>query len=266
MPAEISVVIPTRDSEATLGPCLRSLTSQAFLGLEVIVVDGGSSDRSVEVARQNGASVYLFKGSVPAARNLGFSKSSGRLLLSMDSDMVAEPGLLSDIAVSMGPHGALIIPEAGSGRGFLSRCKSLEKSIYLGDPGVEAARAFTRKAFDAVGGYDPGLRLAEDRDLHWRISRISTIGRTARRFIHSTEGLTLLRDLQKSFIYGKSLPAYLARKDSDSSAWLSFHRTALPKYLSRMREDPLLTLGLLALRGMEYAAGLAGYAFGRLGM
>ncbi len=230
------------------------------------MVDGGSSDSTVEIAKKRGARVLGFRGSVPGARNRGFGRSGGGILVSVDSDMEAEPGLLEDIAASMGTNGALVIPEIGAGKSFLSRCKSLEKNIYLDDSGVEAARAFTREAFEAVGGYDEGLRLAEDRDLHWRISRKYGIGRTACRLIHHTDGLTLAGDLRKSFMYGKTLPAYLSRKKSDSGAYLAFHRSAPLKYLSRLRGDPLHTAGLLALRALEYSAGAAGYACARLGL
>jgi len=259
-------VIPVKDSGKTLGQCLKSLNGQDFRGFEIIVVDGGSSDDTLDIARRGGAAIFSFQGSVPGARNFGFSKSAGRILVSIDSDMAAEPGLLSDIASSMDGHGALVIPESGCGKSFLSRCKTLEKSIYLNDSRVEAARAFTREAFETVGGYDAGLRLAEDRDLHWRISRRFTIGRTSRGLIHCTDNLTLAGDLRKSFSYGKSLPAYISRKESDSGSFLAFHRSASLKYLSRLKSDPIHTIGLIALRALEYLSGAAGYLAARLGL
>ncbi|MCI4338271.1 MAG: glycosyltransferase, partial [Thermoplasmata archaeon] len=57
----VSAVIAARDEEEDLGPCLDSLLAQEYPDLEVIVVDGGSSDRSREVATARGARVRLLE-------------------------------------------------------------------------------------------------------------------------------------------------------------------------------------------------------------
>jgi glycosyltransferase involved in cell wall biosynthesis len=49
--AEVSIIIPARNEEATLGDCLRSLKSQTGVDFEIIVVDDGSTDRTREIAQ-----------------------------------------------------------------------------------------------------------------------------------------------------------------------------------------------------------------------
>jgi glycosyltransferase involved in cell wall biosynthesis len=255
----ISIVIPTKNSGKTLEDCLRSLKAQTYRHFEIIVVDGNSSDSTKEIAGKYGARFFTSSGSVPAARNLGFSKAKGTIFVSLDSDMIAQKELLSGILAGMNETPVLIIPEEGYGRNFLSRCKALEKSCYLGDPAVESARAFSRKAFTEAGGYDERLLLAEDRDLHFRFAGKFKIGRTKARIFHNTEHLTLSEDLRKNYCYGKSLPRYLSKGDSDSGVWLSGHSSSFFRYLGCIRKDPVAGMGLIALRAIEYSAGTAGF-------
>ena len=113
----ISVVIPTRDSEASIGSCLQSIERQGYRDFEIIVVDGNSRDRTREIALR-AAKVMTTGAPVPEARNLGFASARGEILVSIDSDMILEDGLLQDIAERMDGFGALVIPELGCGRGI----------------------------------------------------------------------------------------------------------------------------------------------------
>src|ERR1700758_591454 len=47
---EVSIIIPARNEEANLGPCLESLTAQTGVAFEIIVVDDASTDRTREIA------------------------------------------------------------------------------------------------------------------------------------------------------------------------------------------------------------------------
>ncbi|HEY4953157.1 MAG TPA: glycosyltransferase, partial [Verrucomicrobiae bacterium] len=48
----VSIVVPTRNSEAMIGNCLESVRQQIYPKIELIVVDGFSSDKTVPIARQ----------------------------------------------------------------------------------------------------------------------------------------------------------------------------------------------------------------------
>ena len=100
--------------------------------------------------------------------------------------MVLERTVLEEIAAKMTGFDALIIPEIGYGSGFLSDCKDLEKRCYIGDPIMESARVFSRDAFEAIGGYDPSLLLAEDWDIHDRLKEGRRMGRTTSMVMHNT--------------------------------------------------------------------------------
>ena len=142
---------------------------------------------------------------------------------------------------------------------MLSHLKSLEKSCYVGDLDVESARAFTKEAFQAVGGYDASLLFGEDRDLHLRVAERYPIGRTGARAYHDTSGLSLSSDLSKSFRYGASLKKFASKHKADSRSWLSMRQFFMIRYRRTLLKDPAGAAGLTFLKLLEYLAGAAGY-------
>lgn len=90
----LSVVIPARNSEATLGRVLEALGRELDKADQLIVVDDGSTDGTRELAGSMKAAVIPNSGRPGAAgaRNTGAKKASGDWLLFVDSDAVAPPG------------------------------------------------------------------------------------------------------------------------------------------------------------------------------
>ena len=90
----ISVIVPAYNSASSLPACLQALARQTLPPDEVIVVDDGSTDATVELARQAGAKVVVQAHSGPAAaRNLGAKSASPTtdLILFTDSDCEPSP-------------------------------------------------------------------------------------------------------------------------------------------------------------------------------
>jgi glycosyltransferase involved in cell wall biosynthesis len=258
----ISIVIPTRNSESTLPACLESIKKQDFDDYEVIVVDSSSTDRTSEIAKSHGARVICFNGLPPRARNHGFSKSKGDVFLSLDSDMIMQPGLLREISEKIRKNDSLIIPEPGSGKGFLSECKTLEKDIYLGDTDVEAVRAFTKKLFTDAGGYSKDVHFGEDWDLHQRITKSKNPGRTEAGVFHDSSTLTFSGLIKKSYKYGKSLPSYM--KSNGSKKFVRTRKNFIFGCISKLPSRPATAMGLIAIKATEYLAGSLGYVESRL--
>jgi len=260
----ISITIPTRNSEKTIKQCLESIAAQTYRNYEIIIVDGHSTDRTMEIAKEYTERILQSSASLPAARNLGFSKAKGQILVSIDSDMILEKDLLKETAEKIDGCSALIFPEIGYGTNFMSRCKDLEKRCYLGDELMESTRAFSRKAFDSVNGYNETLHFGEDRDIHIRIAKKFPIGRTSSRILHNTEHLSFSSNLRKSYYYGKSLPRYFEENKSETREWFRPGRKLFINYYPTLLKSPLYAAGLLFIKGLEYAAGVLGFMSAKL--
>jgi len=91
---KISVIIPVYNEEKEIKDCLESLTNQSFPDLEVIIVDDGSKDKSIEIVSDFKETAQLdlqilnqdHRGA-GAARNLGVKHAMGEILVFVDADM-----------------------------------------------------------------------------------------------------------------------------------------------------------------------------------
>jgi len=95
----ISVVIISYNEEANIGRTLESVMPLVRGGKgEIIVVDSGSADRTVEVAKSNGAKVFVeeWKG-YARQKNSAIEKAIGDWILSLDADEEIEPALAAEI-------------------------------------------------------------------------------------------------------------------------------------------------------------------------
>ena len=102
----LSVVIITHNEEANIGRTLASVQSLVADGRgEIIVVDSGSSDRTVEIAKSHGAKVFVetWKG-YAAQKNSAIEKAAGEWILSVDADEEVEQDLASLIAFVISPQ------------------------------------------------------------------------------------------------------------------------------------------------------------------
>ncbi len=90
----VSVIIPAYNSGEYIPDSLDSVFNQTFKDLEIIVVDDGSTDHTLEVVERFGTKIRLIKqsnGGAPAARNHGFSISKGKFIQFLDADDLLSP-------------------------------------------------------------------------------------------------------------------------------------------------------------------------------
>lgn len=106
----VSIVIPAYNAEKYLKSCLDSISSQSVSGVETIIVDDGSTDRTAEIAEQYIAGSSCFKlvrqenGGVSVARKNGVSHANGVFVWFVDSDDCLLDGALETILSCIAEH------------------------------------------------------------------------------------------------------------------------------------------------------------------
>ncbi|HMY02545.1 MAG TPA: glycosyltransferase family 2 protein, partial [Candidatus Obscuribacter sp.] len=112
-PGLVSIVIPNWNGKHFLTGCLDSLLSQTYKQLEIIVVDNGSKDGSVEFLAEHYASVKVPRFSVntgfSVAVNRGIKESRGEFIALINNDTVVDRAWVEELVKAMALH-----PEAGS--------------------------------------------------------------------------------------------------------------------------------------------------------
>jgi O-antigen/teichoic acid export membrane protein/GT2 family glycosyltransferase len=184
---DLSVVIPARNSEGTIGTLLESLGRQDWSGRwEVVVADNGSTDRTVEVARSYAdrlPSLRVISASdrvgISYTRNRGASAARGPLLAFCDADDAVSEGWVAAVAAGLAHHGAVATPRdhdllnpawIREGRDPPSPTGLQENWFppYLRHTG-SGGLGVRREAHEAIGGFNESLRSCEDNDYCFRL-------------------------------------------------------------------------------------------------
>src|SRR5690606_2320269 len=98
MRPQISIVLPVKNASKFIGECIESILSQTFIDFEVVVVDDGSTDRSIEIVnsfRSNKIRILKNRGKgISNALNWGIKHAKGTLICRMDADDICYPSRL----------------------------------------------------------------------------------------------------------------------------------------------------------------------------
>ena len=96
----ISLIIPTKNSQKMIVQCLNSVISQTYKNFEVIIVDGHSTDNTLELVSQFHVNIFFEEGRTRAsACNVGISKAKGEIVAFTDDDCVLPENWLEKIAM-----------------------------------------------------------------------------------------------------------------------------------------------------------------------
>lgn len=187
----VSVVIVCYNQARYLRDAIESVLTQSYQGMEILLVDDGSTDQTSEIAHEYPQVRYIRQENrgLAAARNTGMRESGGRHLVFLDADDRLLPGAL-DAGLALfreQPDSGLVF---GSYRNIFG--DGSPASTAVPEPveqehywhllqgnfiGMHAAVMYSREAIELAGGFNESLSACEDYELYLRIARRRPIHR-----------------------------------------------------------------------------------------
>jgi glycosyltransferase involved in cell wall biosynthesis len=180
----VSVVIPTFNRAWSLAEAVDSVLSQELRGFELIVVDDGSTDDTLQLLERYGDAIRVLRREhrgVSAARNAGVAAGRGELIAFLDSDDLWLPGKLQRQVDFFASHPEALICQTEelwvkNGRRVNPGKRHRKPDGMIFEPSLDlclvspSAVMARRELFDRVGLFDESLPACEDYDLWLRVS------------------------------------------------------------------------------------------------
>jgi len=229
----VSIVTPSFNQGQFVEESIRSVLEQDYPDIEYIIVDGGSTDNSVEIIRkyQDRLSWWVSekdKGHADAL-NKGFSHASGEILAWLNSDDIYCPNAVSQAVselktnplVGMVYGDAELIDDTGLGAGQFGSKQTNYHQMLRGSVHIPQATTFFRaELWRQVGPLDLSLFYSFDYDLWVRLAKVSQLLYVPKRWakfrIHDA-GKTIIND-------DRCYPDMLRVLEREGGSWLSWLR------------------------------------------
>jgi glycosyltransferase involved in cell wall biosynthesis len=182
----ISVIIPAYNAERTILETIASVHKQTFSHFELIVINDGSNDKTLELLntiQDSRLKVFSYSnGGLPTARNRGISHATGEFITFLDADDLWTPDKLELQLAALQQH-----PEAGVAYSWTHYMNDKGESFHAGKPVLYEGNVYgkllienfldsgsnpliRRQAIDSVGEFDPTLKSCEDWEYWLRLA------------------------------------------------------------------------------------------------
>jgi glycosyltransferase involved in cell wall biosynthesis len=180
----ISIIIPAYNAEQTILETIKSAQQQTFSDFELIVINDGSKDRTIEIlqdVKDERLKIFSYENAGSAtARNRGISHATGEFITFLDADDLWTPDKLELQLAALKQH-----PEAGVAYSWTCNIKEGEcihyvKPVFEGNVYENLLLCnfisngsnplIRREAIESVGEFDTTLKSSEDRDYWLRIA------------------------------------------------------------------------------------------------
>jgi len=216
----VSVVVPVRNGVPKIARCLQALFEQTLQPYEVIVVDGHSTDATVEVAGKFAVTItYEDHKTVGGARQVGVEHARGDYVAFTDADCIPRKDWLENLIREfddgvVGVGGGI----RNVGTGLWEESIALALDTFLGSANSVQDRVlkekrivksisgcnsiYRKKDIVAVGGFDVRLSINEDTELNSRLQRLGTLVYTPDAIVHHNQERGLEDFVRRMHFFG----------------------------------------------------------------
>jgi glycosyltransferase involved in cell wall biosynthesis len=191
---KISIITPTLNQARFIEDTIQSVLSQAYPNLEFLVVDGGSTDGTLDILRKYSASLSWTsepdQGQVDAI-NKGLLKATGDVVAYLNSDDIYTPNTLIAVGKYFSDHPEVMIltgkcsnmdENGNENRSSITLYKNMwlkfgnDANLRVLNYVSQPSTFWRRQLLDSVGYFDPGFRYAMDYDYWLRATRHHKLG------------------------------------------------------------------------------------------
>ncbi len=183
----ISIIIPAYNAESTILKTIESVQQQSFLDFELIIINDGSTDHTLELIDIQDPRIKIFSyenGGVSIARNRGIAHANGDFIAFLDADDLWTPDKLEMQFAALIKH-----PEAGVAYSWTCFLDEEGETLYTGNSVFFEGNVYAklllwnflyngsnplirRQALESVGGFDSTLTHGEDWEFYLRLAAI----------------------------------------------------------------------------------------------
>jgi glycosyltransferase involved in cell wall biosynthesis len=265
----VTVAIATHNSKRTIEKCLKSIKTQSYPNIDIVVVDSLYYDKKKQVECKKIIKKYAryFQDGPERSiqRNRGIKEGKGKYILIIDQDMYLTPKVVEECYEHMMKNNniAITIPEISIGKGFWTECVALERYVttYLETSLNECCRFFKKSDALKIGGYDPKIVGVEDSDFHYRIAKLGRIGKIKSHINHDEGKTKFWQRVKKKYYYSSAFRMYLKKYPHIATNQFFPFKKAYLKHWKLFAKNPLVTGGIVLLRSAEIGAGIFGLIF-----
>ncbi|MGB9937079.1 MAG: glycosyltransferase family 2 protein [Methanobacterium sp.] len=278
----VSIIIPTLNSEKTLKKCLESIVNQSYPNYEIIIVDGGSEDKTCEIAEKFSANVINVNiRSMSRQTNIGIINSKGDYVYRVDSDVILDHKTLEKCIEKCeieGYDGICMhwIPDESIS--FWAKIRKIEKESYVKylnyvgttkyNKNVNGARFLRKEVLESVGRFEDDIpTFGEDYALYNKLGKSEfQFGTINKSFYerHIGEPKSIIDVIRKNFNYGRAMKLYLSQegKTNGIMQFSLFGRKHLDNaFKYTLKNEKYLFLGLIVYIFTVYASNVIGLSY-----
>jgi len=189
----VSVIIPIYNSESYVGGALESIINQTYKNLEIILIDDGSTDKSLDIIgkyAEKDKRVVIIKNEsnsgIVVSLNKGISYCHGKYVARMDSDDWSFPYRISKQVEFLEKNPDVVICGGSieitneslkplNHRMYPVDDKSVRKLFFRYSPFAHPCVTYRTDAIKKVGLYNESIPLAQDYDLYFRLGKVGKL-------------------------------------------------------------------------------------------
>jgi glycosyltransferase involved in cell wall biosynthesis len=175
-PVRVSVVTPTLNVAKHLEQCLESVFSQTHANIENVVIDGGSTDGTIEIVRRHADRIAHWVSEpdcgIYDAMNKGLAAATGDVVYFLNADdYLVDDGVIADVAAAFAADPATdlaygdVIVQGGDGDGTLRVGREItRRALVMGLMSPHQGIFTRRRVFDRVGSFNADYAISADFD------------------------------------------------------------------------------------------------------